>query len=104
MSIPVATTTITVKHPAGTAFERQPATVGDRAVRAHIGQPSGSEQRQGGSRGQVDKVLVADPCTISNLDLVVDDADGTTWQVVWVNRARGLGLDHVKAGLVRVVG
>lgn len=105
--IPLATTTVTVTAHA----EPEPGagiTTSTRAsgVRAVIGSPSGTDvpgPGQGAER--VDAVLNCDTVTgLAHTDRVTDDATGEVYEVRWVNRRRGLGLDHHRAGLVRVTG
>lgn len=104
--IPLATTTVTVTAQA----EPEPGagiTTSTRAsgVRAVIASPSGSEVAgPGGGSENVDAVLVADPVAgIAHTDRVTT-AEGDAYEVVWVRQRLGLGLDHVRAGLVAITG
>jgi hypothetical protein len=48
----------------------------------------------------VDAILHVQPgVDVQRLDRVRDAADGAWYQVVWVHRRSGLGLDRVRAGL-----
>lgn len=104
--IPAATTTVTWKA----ASEPEPGegrTFSTRAsgVRAVISSPNGRAQGQaGGGREVIDAVLNCDPVSGEHTDLVVDDTTGETWEVVWVEQRKGLGVDHTRAGLKRVAG
>lgn len=102
MTVPIATTAVTVRRPAGAGDPYETPTVSTLAthVRAHISSPSGSETQTGGQSERVDAVLLCD--VIAGLDhwcLVDDEETGETWSVVWARRRRGLGLDHMAAGL-----
>lgn len=102
--IPLATTTITVKRVAETEpGEGRTTTTLARAVRAHIGSMTGTEQlRPGGGRAVVSFRLDCDLLpsgTILHTDQVVDETTGTTYEVAWARERRGLGVDHIEAGL-----
>lgn len=108
MTIPLATTTITVE--ATTEAEpgegRTTATVAT-GVRAVIGSPSGAERyAPGGGTSRITHTLNADPCPelVDNTFVVVDELTGQRFEVEWVQHRNGLGLDHTKAGLVEHVG
>lgn len=104
--ITLATTTVTVQ----TGSEDEPGegitwTTGARHVRAHFSTPSGSElARPGGGMTTITATALLDPCTVSHTDRLVDDQTGEVWQVEWCRTRRGLGLDHVEAGVKRVEG
>lgn len=108
MSIPLATTTITVE----TGTEPEPGegrttTVAAAGVRAVIGSPTGSERyAPGGGTSRITDVLNCDPCPelVDNTCVVVDDTSGIRYEVDWVRHRTGFGLDHTKAGLVQNVG
>lgn len=107
--IPLATTTVTVKRVAETEpGEGRTTTTLARNVRAHIGSLSGSEQlRPGGGRSVTGYRLDCDLLptgTLLHTDQVVDDTTGTTYEVTWAAEHRGLGLDHIEAGLSLAVG
>jgi hypothetical protein len=105
MSLPVSTTTITVKRTALAADRDprdpapEPSTVAS-GVPAVIGSPAGSEMTDGGQRSNVFSELRCDPTDIDpSTDTVVDDATGQTYDVVWATQREGLGLDHTRAQL-----
>jgi hypothetical protein len=108
VSIPTATTTVTVRQ----AAEHEPGegrTLTDTAtgVRAVIGSPSGDEQpAPGGGTSRVTDVLNCDPCPelVDNTCQVVDESTGVTYEVEWVRHRNGFGLDHTRAGLIQHVG
>jgi hypothetical protein len=75
-----------------------------RGVRAHISSPSGSEQRQGGSSETLTWTLGCEDCPMEHYDWVLDESTGQVYEVVWVARRTGLGLDHITAGLRIVKG
>lgn len=108
MSIPTATTTITVEAMTETepGEGRTAATVAS-GIRAVIGSPSGREQpAPGGGTSRVTDVLNCDPCPelADNTCRVTDDTTGTVYEVEWVRQRGGFGLEHTKAGLVQIVG
>lgn len=107
MSIPLTTTTVTIRRPEGgdDPYEADQARLVARARRAHIGSPRGSEKIVGGSKEVVDAVLRLDPqpC-LTHRDRITDDGTGECWEVVWVRQRQGLGLDHQAAGLRAVKG
>lgn len=106
--LPIATTTVTVRRPAGA--EDPYVTAADAPVHssgtpAHIGQPSGSEVDQGGQLEQITDVLLAEAgLDLTHTDQVEDERTGQRYRVAWVRARQGLGLDHVKAGLVTFQG
>lgn len=101
MTVPLATTTITVTRPAvgddpydGAVSTSTIAT----GVRAHISAPSGREQRQGGSQETVDFRLDCDTVDLRHGDTVTDAA-GEAYEVIWAQPRAAFGLDHVAAGV-----
>jgi hypothetical protein len=108
VTIPVATTTVTVSA----SVEAEPGegrtlTVVATGVRAVIGSPSGVERyAPGGGTSQVTDGLECDPCPelADNTFVVVDDTSGVTYDVEWVRHRNGLGLNHTVAGLIQHVG
>lgn len=104
--IPLATTSITVKQPAsgGDPYEQASTSTVVTGVRAHIGSARGREHIVGGSKETLDASLSCDPCDITHTCFVIDEATGETFEVVWAQRRRGLGIDHVEGGLRRVKG
>lgn len=103
----IETTTVTITRPlTGDPYEIGSAvTEVATGLSAHISSPSGSEARIGGEREQVTAVLLIDPgVDLARTDRVVDDITGETYDVAWVRTRTGLGLDHVKAGLVAFKG
>lgn len=104
--IPLATTTVTV----ASQTEAEPGsgvTTATRAsgVRAVISEPRGRERNApGGGAEAIDAVLYCDSGSgIAHTDLVTD-ADGVAYEVAWVTDRDAFGLDHTKAGLVKVTG
>lgn len=106
MSVPLSTTTITVRSPAagGDPYEEASTSIVASGVRAHIGSARGRERVIGGSKETLDASLNCDPCTITHTCTVTDEATDETFEVVWAELRRGLGLDHIEAGLRRVRG
>lgn len=111
MAIPISSTTITVKRPSVGA-DIDPEMSGDDAadsnvvtgVRAHISAPSGNESNVGGSQEVIEYPFNCDPCDITNTDRVYDETTGITYEVLWCETRRALGLDHVAGGLRKVAG
>lgn len=105
MTVPFSTTTVTVES----VSEPEPgegrtfSTVASK-VRAHVSTPTGREALvPGGGRARTDAVLLCDPVTLEHTDRVTDETTGEAWEVAWVQARNGLGLDHMKAGINRVV-
>lgn len=105
MSIPIATTTVTVARPSGgDALDRgAPSTVAS-GIRAVIGSIRGAETVTAGASEEVTATLTCDPCDLHHDDFVTDDVLGDRWAVTYVRKRIGLGLDHMTAGLVAVTG
>lgn len=111
MSLPLATTTISVQRVTADLstvdpyeVTAAPETVAS-GVRAHIGDPSGSELVAGAAAQQdISARLDCDPIDLHNTDVVVDDLTGETYEVVWTRARAGFGLDHTVAGLRQVTG
>lgn len=100
--IPLATTTVTVRRPAGDDPYETPgeSPVVAAGLAAHISAPSGSERFVGGQAERVDAVLLIDAgADVAHTDIIDDDLTGERWDVAWVRKRTGLGLDHLKAGL-----
>lgn len=103
--IPASTTTFTVR----TLTESEPGegrTITATAqVAGTLSSPSGGEVWQaGGGSETVDAVIICDPATIAHTDQLVDDTTGDVWEVSWVRKRIGLGLDHMRLGVNRVTG
>lgn len=106
MSVPMATTTVTVYAQAeAEPGEGRTASVRQADVAAHVSSPSGTEAvAPGGGAETVDAVLLCDPVDGMGHTDTITTAEGDTFDVVWVERRRGLGLDHMRAGLRRRTG
>lgn len=107
MSIPVSTTTITVKRVAEDAdrdpYDEAPSpSVIAKGVRAVISSPTGSERRAGGSQENSSFRLNCDPVDLTHDCTVLDEVTGESYTVVWAKQREGLGLDHVVAELEQV--
>lgn len=103
MSLPVATTTITVERgTGGDAYDGQTFSTVHSGVRAVIGSPSGAETNQGGSSEQQTARLNCDPIDLRHTDRVTDDQTAITYEVTFAARRLGLGLDHTVADLLVV--
>lgn len=106
MTLPLSTTTVTVRRPAsgGDPYEDAAMTTVVAGLPAHIGSPSGRERIVAGSKETLDASLDTDPADIRHVDRIFDDVTGDQWEVVWAQARRGFGLDHVEGGLRRVTG
>lgn len=105
MSLPLATTTLTVRRPGPAEPYGGPAWVTVAAgVAGHISGPGGIETVAGGSHTDETLAFSCDLTDIAHTDQVVDDATGLTYDVVWVEECHGLGLDRMTGSLRRVVG
>ena len=109
MSVPLHTTTIAVlRVPADSArdpYGAQPAAeVIASGIRAHISTPRGREQTAGGSQEVVEFRLSCDPVDLRHTDRVRDEQADALYEVTWARTRKGLGLDHVEAGLKQVTG
>jgi hypothetical protein len=106
--IGLATTTITVRRvPGGPVDMDGPLPAAETVasgVRAHLSTPTGAERIIGGSMETVDRLLGSDPCDLDHADTVTDEGTGLVYTVVFAELSRGLGLDHMVAGLRRVTG
>lgn len=106
MAIPVSTTTITVRRPAADVdpLEYESLTTVYEHIRARIGAPSGSDRNVGGDQTVIDAVLWCDTIDLHHEDVIEDENTGDTYEIRWSRRQNGLGLDHLKAGLLTVEG
>lgn len=105
--MPFATTTVTIARPDGATepYEDPALTTVATSVRANVTAPSGSDRHIGGVQEIVAAVAYLDAgVDIVNNDRVTDAFDGSSYRVVWTSERTGLGLGHIKAGLVRVTG
>jgi len=104
VAIPISTTTVSVlTRTQPEPYETATWAVVSAGTRAVIGAPSGREGMATGSAEVVDAVLHADTLELDHGQRVRDDRTGETWDVVWVQVRQGYALDHVRAGLRRVV-
>lgn len=103
MTLPFATTTITVlrSDQDGTIDDYTGVTYSPlvTGVRAVVGAPGGVETNRGGSSEDVTWRLNCDVTDLRHDDRVLDETTDETFEVVWVRRRVGLGLDHMVADL-----
>lgn len=103
MGLPISTTTITVARlGTGDAMDAPDFETLTTGVPAVIGSPSGVETVASGSSEQVTARLDCDPCDLRHGDRVTDAATGDVWEVTWIRRRVGLGLDHMVGELLAV--
>lgn len=103
----IATTTVSIVRPDGSGdpYEAATATAVATSVQAHVSAPSGADSAVGGDKEVIDAtVFLPTGTTIERADIIVDDADGTNYAVVWSRARSGLGLDHVVVGVRTVAG
>lgn len=115
MSLPVPTTTISIlraqRAAAADAFDPDtgPAVTVATGVPAHFNRARGSESPAGSSTART-TVLLADPCDLQHVDVVVDESDGSEWEVGDVDvvtdpdRPPPENDSHVTANVTRAVG
>lgn len=108
MSIPLATTTVSVRRynlDDVDPYDPKPTpTTVTSGVPAVISSPSGTEQVEGGQQEVVTFRLDCDPVDLQHDDQIVDDATGDVFEVVWVRNRVGFGLDYTQAELRQVNG
>jgi hypothetical protein len=119
VSIPLATTTITVLRPREEDQYEEPysgtttTAFGEVAsgVRAVIDIPvardAGKQRAAGGEQTETEFRFSCDPCDVSRLDYIRDDTSGVTMRVTWVHHfgvIGGFGASHVEGGLELVEG
>ena len=105
--LPLVTTTGSVlRPPSGDPYETAAApTVVATGIAAHVSSPTGSEVDAGGQLERIDAVLFTEADTdLRHTDLWRDDGTGDVYRVAWLRLRRGLGLNHLKAGLVAYSG
>lgn len=108
MSLPVATTTITVKRlpsdDTRDGYDDPPARATVAAgLRAHIGSPSAREQVTTGNRTVATCALTSDPFDFEPTDQVIDETTGEQFELVWARTRPGL-LAHTEGRLVQTAG
>jgi hypothetical protein len=112
VTLPLATTTITIRRPPASDDGADPydakgaAVTVATGVRAVFSSPAGRELGPTGSAEAVDWRLLADPCDLRHYDTVVDETTAKPYGVVWAKaRTDGDGgLDHVVAGVDEIEG
>jgi hypothetical protein len=104
--IPVSTTTIAVYR----AAENEPGegrtfTRVATGVRANIGALTGTEiTRPGGGEMVAVGRLDCDPTDIAHTDQILDENTSERFEVLWVKKKLGLGLDHIEGSVALVQG
>lgn len=103
--VPIPTTVIAVYA----MVEAEPGEGRTRSLRAsvpgHVSAPRGSEaQAPGGGAETVDAVILCDPVDGMAHTDQCETSEGDVYEVVWVRRRVGLGLDHMQAGCRRITG
>lgn len=109
MTLPIATTTITLLRPAsaedwgGSPAEDAYVDVPGRPIRAVIGRPSGqSIAAAEGSSVSYSYPLVCDPCDISEDMQIRDNGTGFVYEVAEVGHVAAPLVGHIAATLRRV--
>lgn len=111
MSLPLATTTISVlrlpdddpSNPRDGADDPPERSKVATGIRAQIGSPSGTENRQGGNRTVMRYALHCDPFDFKPTDQIQDEATGTVYDLDWAETRRAL-IPHTVGGLTRTRG
>lgn len=106
--LPATTTTVNISRTTGGGDKWEPGSTTTLTfdAPANISSPSplGTESAQS-AQELVDMVLHVNPGTdVQREDTVLDVALNETYEVVWVVKRHGLGLDHIRAGLRRTAG
>lgn len=112
MSIPLASTTISVLRSSQTAQYVEPYggdvsrgwKITAKGVRAVIGAPGGSEIVRGGEQEVVMYSLHCDPVNIDHTSRVLDEKTGEQFEVVWIKKRTGLGMSYMTGQLRQVEG
>lgn len=108
--IPFATTTVDFERPSARdedsdiAQEWVPVAY---VVPGNVVSPNGTDAVIGGEQEVVDAVLIVGlevGFTPTYLDRATDRGTGEVYQVTWVRRRQGFGLDHWRMGLRAVKG
>lgn len=104
--IPLATTTVLVEPATQTETDSAP-TYGTATGphQAHLSAPDGQEQVGGADLERIDAVLLIDATvSLAQGDRVTDQGTGAVYRCAWVTHRQGLGLDHLRGGLVATTG
>jgi hypothetical protein len=121
MAIPISTTTISIlrgterhlpyteQDPYGEGYGTPAApsqawVVIASGIRAVIGAPGGSEKSIGGQQAMMSASLIADPCDCTHTDRVMDEYDGTIYNVVWTQNRGEFGITRTVGEMVRYEG
>lgn len=102
--VPLVTTTVRVARlqQDGPYTNKTYITVCDKA-NGHISGVTGTSTNQGGIREVGDaKLLVEVDVALKTGDRIEDLTSSDVWDVLWVRRRFGLGLDYLEAGLQEV--
>lgn len=116
MTIPIATTTISVKRPDSAsdgstdpwAYPDDPApaeaSVVHTGVRAVISAGGGRSIGPGDNEA-IEFSLVCDPVAITHRDVVIDEVTGQEFEVTWALTTNGVaGLGNTRAGMKTIKG
>jgi hypothetical protein len=107
MLIPTTTVTVITLDTSGPVDPYEDTGVEEThtVMPAHISAPGGVDAPVGGDKEVVTAVaFLPGHAVVTTTDRVSDNLTGDTYAVVWTRRRRGLGLDHVEAGLRSVKG
>lgn len=107
VTLPMTTRTVRIERPV--LLGDDPLDVPDTwtVIRedapAHIGDASGSSVAPG-QETTTATLFVNPDAGVQRFDRITDAATGEVYAAQWTQRYVGLGLDHVKVGLIRVKG
>ncbi len=119
VSLPLSTTTVTIKRPPTADDGKDPYDVPSAAlstvasgIRALFAAPSGGSSVGGGEHGATSSqeavgwTLLADPCDLRHYDTVIDETTTKTYGVAWAKSRvdPDAGLNHVVAGVTEIEG
>jgi len=108
MTLPLTTTRISISRTTGGGDKWEPGSTSTTTLDApaNISSPTAAEQESAQTAQElIDMVMHVDPWVdVKREDSVTDLVLNETYEVVWVVKRHGLGLDHVRAGLRRTAG
>lgn len=96
--IPISSTTISAYHMTETEpGEGRTRVLYAQGVRANIGGLGGGESnRPGGGEMLISGRFQCDTIAMTHTDIIVDETTGYTFEVQWVARKSGMGMDHLE--------
>lgn len=103
--IPLATTTVLVEAASEPDYSTAAVLTTRGTYPAHISAPSGSERLGQPGVERIDAALLIDTAAlVERGDQITDQKTATVYRVAWVADRRGLGLSHLRCGLITSTG